>query len=153
MGVGVAIAGLIVSAGSAVVQYQQAEKRADIEEEARDVQGAQQDVDQINARRRQVREQRVRQAQIEQASINTGVGASSGEAGAISSLATNVMSNVAVNAGQTRTAGTVGGLAQSAADTQTTSALWGAAGQLGGQVFNTSMANKETKESFYNLFS
>lgn len=153
MGVEVAVAGLIVSAAGATAQYVQAEKRADIEKESREVQGAQQDVNQIEARRRQVREQRVRQAQIEQASVNTGVGGSSGEAGAIGALATNVMSNVAINAGQTRTASVLGGLAQQSADTQTTSALWGAAGQLGSQVFSTSMANKGTQEGFYNLFS
>jgi hypothetical protein len=136
MGTGVAIAGLVVSAAGTVANAVETKKRADIQEEQMEVQSAQQDVEALNQRRKQIRERRVRAAKIEQASEQMGTGGSSGEAGAIGALATNVMANIGMSEGRASTSRTLTGLSQKAADSQTRGALYGAAADLGGAMYS-----------------
>ncbi len=51
----IGIAGLIISAAGATASYVEAEKRSDIEEERRETQSAQQDVEALAQRRKQIR--------------------------------------------------------------------------------------------------
>ncbi len=146
MGTEVAIAGLIISAASAAGQYVQAKKQEDIQEEQGAVQSAQQDVEMIEARRKQFREQRVRAAQIEQSSAQQGTGGSSGEAGALGALSTNVMANVGMSSGRANTARALTDLSQQYSDSQTTAALWGVGGQVGGAMY------KAGEKDFLKLF-
>ncbi len=146
MGTEVAVAGLIIAAAGTTATVVEANKQANLQEEQQKVQSAQQSVEATNQRRRQLREQRVRQAQIEQASQQYGVIGSSGETGATAALATNVMDNVAIGSGRTRTANTIGDLSQKVANSQTRSAMYGAASNLGMAMY--SMGEKDFLKLF-----
>ena len=67
-------------------------------------------------RRQQIREERVKQARVMQAGENTGVAGGSGEAGALGSLATQLDTNLGLNAGAIASAGRQSGYLQQAAD-------------------------------------
>ena len=152
MGTEVAIAGLIISAAGTAVTVVNQQKQADIQEEQQAQQGASQDVASIEQRRRQIREQKVRQSQIEQSAINTGTSGSSGAGGASGALATNVMTNVSVGSGMSRTANNMSSLGQQSANLAGNSAMWQGVGQVGSSLFSASMSNKETSDKFYSLF-
>lgn len=66
--------------------------------------------------RQQFRQERIRRADILQQSQNTGVTGSSGEAGALSSLATQLSSNMGYNTAMNQNAKAISNLQQSAAD-------------------------------------
>lgn len=94
-------------------------------------------------RRQQVREERVRRAKVEQGASNTGVSESSGEAGAISGLATQLGANIGTNLGQLQGANAISGFNQAAADFNTSAqnSMSDAAGAqnlfaLSGSIFN-----------------
>jgi hypothetical protein len=69
-------------------------------------------------RRRQIREERVKRARILQSAENTGVEGSSGELGAIGSLATTLSANLGTNLGRITSANRVSGINQGLADAQ-----------------------------------
>lgn len=70
----------------------------------------------MNEQRQQIREERVRRARILQSAENTGVSESSGEAGAVGSLSTNLGTNLGFNAGALASAGRQGFFLQDAAN-------------------------------------
>lgn len=71
---------------------------------------------QAQERRNQVREERVRRSKLLQASENSGTADSSGEYGAMGSLATQLSSNLGINAGRAQAGSNIGGYLQNAAD-------------------------------------
>jgi hypothetical protein len=94
----------------------QADKAADAEKEANATAAAEQKGQQREKTRAQVREARVRRAAILQASENTGVAASSGEAGAVGATGTILGASVASSARSTQAANGITNSLQQAAD-------------------------------------
>lgn len=70
-------------------------------------------------RRQQVREERVKRAQILNSAANTGTSASSGEAGAVGGMATQLGSNIGFNQSMINSGQMIGSFNQSAADFDT----------------------------------
>jgi hypothetical protein len=90
-----AVASAAVGAASTAYSIHQQGKASDAQEEAQDISSAQQKSVDLANKRQQMREERIKRAQIEQAASNQGVGGSSGEAGAVSALGTQVGTNIA----------------------------------------------------------
>lgn len=116
-------ASLALAAGGAYMNYQQqrAASRAqrDAAEEQRGIQSEQKAANAESAaaeRRQQVREARIRRAQILQSAENTGVAASTGELGALSSVSTQLNANVGANTSSLNRAGRISDMSQRAAD-------------------------------------
>jgi hypothetical protein len=131
------------------------------QEQAQDVQRASNKAQQLEEQRRQIREERVKRARILQASENTGVAGSSGEAGAISSLSTQLNSNIGYNLAAIDRGATLSALQQESANAQNTAQAWSAFGQLGGtagrlgtSIFSSNMAqtSNELQGPFINGF-
>ena len=142
MGIEVAIAavGLAVGVGGAVQQRKQAKAGLALQEEQIATQAAGEQVQLRDSRRQQLREERVRKAQILQAAENTGVGGSSGEATAISNLASRVAGNFATQTGQGEVANRITELGVQVGKTSEAGAKAGATSQLGFQVFSTALS-------------
>lgn len=98
------ITAIVVSAtatGASIhAQRQGAKKQERLAKEANAVSRAQQQAQDITARRKAAKEERIRRAQISQAATNVGVSGSSGAAGAISAVATNTAGAGAAMHGQ-----------------------------------------------------
>lgn len=92
-----AVASLGVSVYSYTEQKAAAGRAEAAQEKARTEQKQVQAAQASQERRNQVREERVRRARIMQASQNTGLGFSSGEAGVIGGLSTQLGSNIGTN--------------------------------------------------------
>lgn len=88
-----------------------------LQEQSQAEQRAEQAARSAGERRQQIREERVKRSRIMQASQNTGVGGSSGEAGALSSASTQLGANVGFNLGAIQSANNITGLNQAIADT------------------------------------
>jgi len=131
-------AGLAGSAYSAVQQNRAQKKAAGAQKDAADTSAALQKNQEMEARRKQIREQRIRAAQIEQSASNQGVSYSSGQLGSISALTTNVGSNLAAMSAQNYAANGIGQANQTAVNAQSSSQQWGMYGSLFGGV--TSLA-------------
>lgn len=97
-------------ARAAAGQQRQASEKAQAEQKAAQAQAAAQE------RRQQVREERVRRARVMQASENTGTAFSSGEAGAVGNLATNLSSNLGLSLGGEQRGQAISGFNQQAAN-------------------------------------
>lgn len=100
----VAIAGLALAAGGMAMSYSaqrraksQQEKAAREAEAAQREQSAQRASERAAEQRQQYRQERIRRGQILQAAENTGTAESSGEMGALSSLATQLADNTGQN--------------------------------------------------------
>lgn len=98
---------------------------------------------QAQERRNQVREERVRRAKLLQASENGGTADSSGEYGAMGSLATQLSSNLGINAGRAQAGANIGGYLQNAADFGTAAQQavmgaqnWDQIGSFAGSIFS-----------------
>lgn len=129
--------------------------QADEQRKAQSEQSALNFQQQAQERRNQVREERVRRAKILQASENGGTAGSSGEYGAIDSLATQLSSNLGINAGRAQAGANIGGYLQNAADfglaaqqavsgAQTADSLF----NLAGNIFTASGGYKTLKTVF-----
>lgn len=119
----IAIAGLITTGVSTAVSVTQGRKAQKAQEEGNKAQetaaaeaNAQQAQRAAEERRAQVREERVKRARIMQASENTGVEGSSGEIGAVGGMATQLSSNLGINAGAIASGQRIGALRQQAAN-------------------------------------
>lgn len=146
MGVEIAIAAVTLGAvaAGAYEQSRLAKSAAKDRKEAGRVAQAEQAAQLNQSRRAQIREERVRRAQVLQSAQNTGVSSSSGELGATSALGSLIGGNLAGMQRQQNSAGAIGALQQSAADSDLKSAQVGAvvsifssagsafAGQMGG---------------------
>lgn len=108
-GAGVAYAGQ-QSAKREAARNREAQEKTQSEQKAANAQAAAED------RRRQIREERVRRARIIQSSVNTGTNASSGEAGALGAISTNLSQGLGASVGGQQRASTIGGFNQQAAN-------------------------------------
>lgn len=116
--VGLAIAAYgAYSANEARQDQKEANKQAS--EQRKQVQGEQNALNaqkQAQERRAQIREERVRRGKIMQGSENTGTSASSGSAGAVGALSTQLTSNLGANLGMAAAGQRIGEYAQNAAN-------------------------------------
>jgi len=114
------IASAVISAGTAYEQSRKAKSTASkakkVAAESNAVSRAEQQAQQGQNTRAQVREERIRRAQILQQSANTGVSGSSGEAGALGGLQTTIGSNLAAATRSGNAAIAITNLNQKAAD-------------------------------------
>lgn len=125
-----------VGAAGTVGSVVQQNKAAGAQEKARDVQQAQQELQDRRNRLRIIREERIKRAQIETAAANTGTATSSGAqggAGSVTSQATANLNNINQNAALANQGSEY---LQRAADARSTGSLFGTLGNLGQTVFN-----------------
>lgn len=138
MGTEVAIGALLVSAASTAYSISENRQAGKEQQEAKDISTAQQKSVDLANRRQQIREERIRRAQIEQAAANQGAGGSSGEAGAISALGSQVGSNIAsINQGQKAAEGIGNAMSAAAGSAQRAQVAQGVA-NLSGTIFQAS---------------
>lgn len=131
----VAVASLLVTAASTAYSIEEQRKAGKAQQEGQDIATAQQKSVDLANRRQQLREERIRRAQIEQAAANQGAGGSSGEAGAISALGSQVGSNVAsISQGQKAAEGIGNAMSAAAGSTQRAQVSQGVA-SLSGTIF------------------
>lgn len=131
-----AVATAVIAGASAYEQRRQGKRAAEAEEDAQKVAKAEQEAQRMEKTRAQIREERVRRAQITQSSTNTGVAGSSGEAGAVSSLGTQLGANIGSMTRQTNTANAISGFEQKAADARTKAAEAQAFGEFASSAIN-----------------
>lgn len=105
------------------------------QKKAQNLQRASQAAQAAQERRQQIREERIKRARVLQAAENTGSAGSSGEFGAISSLGTQLGSNLGFNASQQDIGNRITDANQKASDLSFSSQV---AGQLGNQFLNFS---------------
>lgn len=134
----VAVASLLITAASTAYSVNEQRKAGKAQQEGQDIATAQQKSIDLANRRQQIREERIRRAQIEQAASNQGAGGSSGEAGAISALGSQVGSNVAsISQGQKAAEGIGSAMSKAAGATQRAQVAQGVA-SLSGTIFQAS---------------
>ena len=97
---------------------------------AKDQQNAQNKQQELEARRKQIREERVKRARILQSAENTGTAGSSGEAGAIGGMATQLGSNIGQGLAAVDAANNISAFQQNAADANNAAQMWTTFGQL-----------------------
>jgi hypothetical protein len=114
----IAGAALATTVYSVSEQSKQAKKSARAQENLQNEERARNTGQQIAERRQQIREERVKRARVMQASQNTGVAGGSGEAGALSSLSTQLGSNVGFNQSMIQSGERMSIFAQQAATAQ-----------------------------------
>jgi len=155
MGIDPASLGLIVSAVSGVYGVSQNIAARKDQKAIKREQAAANKGQELEERRKQIREERVKRARILQASENTGTSGSSGEAGAIGNLSTNLGSNLGSNLSAVERGGTISDLSQSAANHQGNAQLAGAVGslantglKLGGSIFASSQPSSPSQDAW-----
>lgn len=142
-------AAVAVAVVSGAVSYDQNRKAAAAQKEAQEVSSAQQQAEALRQRRMEARKARIQRARIMQASVNTGVGGSSGEAGAVAGVSNNQAQNNSYLSGQQVAATAISSNNQRAADAQFRSQIAGQIGQLASSEMQTGNMNK----AFTNLFN
>lgn len=143
MGIELVLGGLALgTAAEGVAQQRKAEKQR---KAGREVSRASQVTAAIEQRRQSVREERVRRARILASSEATGVSGSSGESGAISSLATNFGHNLGVTEGQTLASGAISGYNQKAANADYNARLFGEVSNLFVKAATFKLGNSKPK--------
>lgn len=147
-----AVASLVVAAGSAYMAHKAQVKAAREQKKANDIQSAQGQVDAAAQRRAQVRQERVRRAQIDQQSRNTGVSMSSGELGSTSALGTQIGNNIASISQSQVTANGVTSRLQAAADATSNAQTWAQVGSVAQSSFNIFSQTNEFKKFSNNVF-
>ena len=127
-----AVIASIVSVGASVVGSKQA---ADAQEESNEIQSAQQKMNDVSSARRKVKEARVARARLMQSSDAFGTTGSSGEAGALSGLNTQLAGNLARQTGQANTANALSAVSQDLADKQFITGSIGAVAGVAQSIF------------------
>jgi len=148
-----AIASLVVAAGSAYMQNKNQQEARKDQKKAASIAAAQNTVANQNSIRDQVRQQRVRTAQIMQASENTGTTGSSGALGGVSALSSQIGSNIAQIGENANTQTGILTAQNSAAGNLSQAATWGAVGSLASSSFNVFSNTPQFKQSTANLFA
>lgn len=128
------IGGGLMVAGT-VAQIEGQRKASNAQEDARGQQMAQNASEAARERRQQIREERVKRAQILQSASNTGVSDSSGAAGAVGSLSTNLSSNIGTNIGRIESANRISMFEQTAADAMFMASVGNQVAGIGGTIF------------------
>lgn len=131
-----AVGGATAGVVSGNQQRAAARHSADLQQQARDTQRADNVAKAAQERRQQIRDERIRQARIEQASANTGATGSSGELGALSSITTQTQANVGANLGSIQRVDEISIFNQQAADTTTAGMNAAGTTSIFGGVFN-----------------
>lgn len=154
---------LATTAYSISEQKSEAKKAARAQTQIRNEENAKNKAQQMVERRQQLREERIKRARVVQAAQNTGTAASSGETGAVSSLGTQLGSNLGFNQSMIRSGERISIFAQQAADAQTrqgNAAMLGqfaqAAAPLAGSIFSgriggTTPQSTAPIESYYGV--
>ena len=127
-----AVIATVVGAGASIVGSKQA---ADAQEEQNEIQSAQQKMNDVSAARRKVKEARVARARLMQSSDAFGTTGSSGEAGALSGLNTQLAGNLARQTGQANTANALSAVSQDLADKQFITGSIGAVAGVAQSIF------------------
>lgn len=109
---------LATTAYSISEQKSEAKKAARAQTQIRNEENARNKSQQMVERRQQLREERIKRARVIQAAQNTGTAASSGETGAVSSLGTQLGSNLGFNQSLIRSGERMSIFAQQASDAQ-----------------------------------
>lgn len=148
-----AIASLVVAAGSAYMQNKNAAAARKQQKKAAEIAQAQNQVQQQNDIRNQIRQQRIRTAQILQASADTGTSGSSGQIGGVAALATQVGSNIGTMSGRFNSQNAILSYQNAAAADEGQAATWGAVGQLASSSFNVFSNTPGFKTTMANIFS
>lgn len=147
-----AIAALVVAAGSAYVSYKQNQKSARFQRQAAATSQAEQRAQQQAQTRQQVRQERVRRAQIIQGAMNTGVTGSSGSLGAQSSLGSMIENNLANLGRGGNSSNAISGFNQQAADASGRANTWtqigGIASSASGMFASTPSAQADFNKMF-----
>lgn len=131
----IAAASLAVGTYSYVEQQKAQGRAAAAQESARTEQRQIQAMQASQERRSQVREERVRRARVMQASQNTGLGFSSGEAGVIGGLSTQLGSNIGTNLSMQQSAQNISLFNQQAANAQYEQQQFAGLFSLSGNIF------------------
>lgn len=138
MGAALAIASVVVGVGGAIKQREAQKDAEKAQKAAQRQQAAMQAAQAARERRQQIREERIRRGQIMQASQTSGVAGSSGQLGAISSLSSQLGTNLGFNAGMLQGANRISALGQSAANYMGQAQTWGQVSQFGMMGFQAS---------------
>jgi len=141
----IAAAALTATVYSVTEQKKQAGKQADAQNKIRNEDIASNKAKQMAERRQQIREERIKRSRVLAASEASGTVGSSGEAGAIGSMNTQLGSNVGTNQSMIQSGQRVSVFAQDAASAQLAGQQAGMFGQLvnaaapvAGSIFSTS---------------
>ena len=130
MGLELATIAAIASAGTAVYGIIQSQNAREDQAKARAVAEAQNTQQQMDAKRQQIRAERVQRARVLQSASNTGTAYSSGEAGAVGSIETQLSGNMgSLNAAASNSA-EMSGYQQAAADAAGNAQMASAIGQM-----------------------
>ena len=133
----------VIGAFTTLASLEQQRKARSEQRQAASEQKAMNAADAMRERQRQIREERIARARVEHTSSASGVSGSSGEVGALSSLATQLSSNIGANIGRIQATNTISDLEQSAADAMNRARSYEQLGQLAAN-FSQS-ANKPLK--------
>lgn len=143
----IAAALLGVAVGATAYSMQQAENAEDAQYEAAQEQKkannatrAQNEASAMQERRKQLREERIKRARVVASSQASGVASSSGEAGALGSLSTQLSSNLGFNKAALNTASDISIFNQNSADFMTEANKLGAESQMWGQIGSLAMS-------------
>lgn len=147
-----AIASLVVAAGSAYVSYKQNQRMARDQKKANKVAQAEQEAQRQNQTRNQVRQERIKRAQILQSSENSGVSMSSGSIGSQGVLGTQIGNNIGQESRQANSAAGIGAYNQSAADHGSRAATFAQIGNIAQSSFNYFSAQPSTQSDFNKWF-
>ena len=147
-----AIASLVVAAGSAYVSYKQNQKSARFQRKAAATSAAEQRAQQQSMVRQQVRQERVRRAQIIQSSQSSGVTGSSGSLGAQSSLGSMIEGNLANLGRGGNSATAISGFNQQAANASGRANTWSQIGSVAMGSFNMFASATGSQKDFNDLF-
>ena len=142
LGLGAAAVGTVASISQGQAARRDAERAANEQKKINAEQAAANTMQFERERRQQVREERIRRSQILNTAAQTGTEGSSGEAGAIGGMSSNLGANMGTNQASLVRGQTITGFAQKAADYQTQSqshmgrsSMWGSVANLGTSMF------------------
>lgn len=137
----VAYAALALSAYSVVKQHKEAKKAASSQREASRISNNSQRASDIAQRRQQYREERIRRAQIIAQASAAGVSGSSGEAGAIAGLDTNLGISTAFTSSKALASEGISTALSNASKSEERAGTWGQIGQISNTVFGATGSN------------
>ena len=147
-----AIASLVVAAGSAYAAHRQAQSAARARKKANEVSSAQAQVKQQQDIRDQVRAKRIKRAQIMQAAADTGTQFSSGELGSVGALETQTATNIGDISGQAYSNRAISRLNQQAADATSRQQTFAQVSGLATQGFSLFSSQPGAQKDFAKIF-
>lgn len=134
---GFSAAALIVAIIGTAASADQQRKAANAQKDSQRVQRASNAAQAAEEQRKQIREERVKKAKILQAAENTGVAGGSGESGAVSSVGTQLSSNLNYNSGAIDRANEISIFQQNSITAQTRASNISALTNLGTSIFGS----------------